>query len=52
MPEGTRILSGYADTDDGKEGTTYISKAISYRLTNGVVDAISIAGGYFEDGDP
>jgi hypothetical protein len=52
IPEGTRFLSGYADTDDGEESTTYISKAISYRLTNGVVDAISIAGGYFEDGYP
>jgi hypothetical protein len=52
IPEGTRYLSGYADTDDGEEGTTYISKAVSYRLTDGVVDAVSIGGGYFEEGYP
>lgn len=54
MPEGTRYLGGYSDTtsDDDEPGTTYISKVLYYRLTDGVVDAISIAGGYFEDGEP
>jgi hypothetical protein len=52
IPEGTRYLGGYTDTNDGEVGTTYISKAVSYRLTDGIVDAVSIAGGYFEDGYP
>ena len=44
MPAGTRYFGGYGSP------TTDVTTSVYYRLTDGVVDAISIAGGYaFEE---
>jgi len=43
MPQGTHYVSGYADHTDG-------SVTVYYRLTDGIVDAISIAGYSMEAG--
>ncbi len=52
IPAGTRITGGHAYSPHSEAATTYESRAAYYRLINGTVDAVSIAGGYFEDGEP
>ena len=44
LPEYTSYVRAHAQTD-------ILSKIAYYRLANGTVDAVSIAGGYFESDD-